>query len=936
MLRKERIFTMLEELAETCPKDESGIPLGVSAGEVSLRLSLLRNNCSADLKQLQREGRVICIEGRPTLYLPKQWLEMQFPGETTLLASSYDCVSDYISAMTTFRFSGRKITHDEVFESAMGSQQSLRTAMDRAKMALQYPPDGMHVLLLGQTGVGKSTFAKAMYSYAVENGYIEKGSTFSAFNCAEYANNPEILLDHLFGHVKGAFTGALRDKPGLVEYTDGGILFLDEVHRLPPEGQEMLFHLLDYGEYRRLGESDAFRKSRIRLFAATTEAPESSLLSTFLRRIPMVIRLPALRDWSIHDRHELIFRLLLGEAKETGRSLRLTAEALDFLLRTQFFANIGGLKNTLKIACANAFLHEEKSHEITITRQHISLSQGDSLYLDKSLVDTLQDLVVEPTSTLMKGIWNPHDSSLVDTLSKLQASLRDLSFSSLEIMDALGREVHRRMAKRCGTHFANDLRAYVGVHFYDVVQKIWLELDHVLSDQVSPSSWPRIVLYLYGEVHRTFTHLAVDMPIWVKIVMNELPDRYQVATLFLTHLNQQLNISFSSETIAVVTLLLQDDTTKDGHRVQIIVALFGDGIASKIVDVAVRLAGGEEAISVLEIPVQFDESWLESACDAVVSRKDHDMGVLILTDVPAIIVWNDKKLRDQTAHVVRIVFRPDLIMIVRALYLVQSGSQTIDQMAAWLQSSVSNYSTVPIVNKLRIVWACSLTGRGTASAISRLIEQALPETMRQGVKVMSRELGAGREIILDEEEQPVAIVGSVRPARIGVPFFAVEELLDDAGMQRFLEVVGFAGYAQPFFMKQTGPVEHTSESIDILRDHVKKILERDLIFLNPAIVMSAVNDMMTYLHDDLMLTFSSEWEARFCLHMAYAMERVIKKETVVYPYLQRIQRIFSSQWVQLLGLSKIIERYLGFQPNDHEIAYLFEMIFPERALEMFQ
>ncbi len=936
MLRKERIFTMLEELTETCPKDESGIPLGVSAGDISLRLSLLRNNCSADLKQLQREGRVICIEGRPTLYLPKQWLERQFPGDMTLLASSYESLSDYRQAMMTHRFFGRKIIQDEVFESAMGSQQSLQAAMDRAKMALQYPPHGMHVLLLGQTGVGKSTFARAMYSYAVENGYIESGAVFSAFNCAEYSNNPEILLDHLFGHVKGAFTGALRDKPGLVEYTNGGILFLDEVHRLPPEGQEILFHLLDYGEYRRLGESDSFRKSRIRLFAATTEMPESSLLSTFLRRIPMIIRLPALRDWSIHDRHELIFRLLLGEAKETERSLCLTAEALDYLLRTQFFANIGGLKNTLKLACANAFLHGAKNHEVTITRQHISLSQGDSLYVDKSLVDTLQDLVVEPTTTLMKGIWNPHDSSLVDNLSKLQASLRDLSFSSSEIMDALGREVHRRMAKHCGTNVANDLRAYVGVNFYDIVQKTWAELDHLLSDRVAQSSWPSVVLFLYGEVHRTFTHHAADMPVWVKTVMDELPDFYQVAAMLLKHLHQQLNISLSSETIGVVTLLLQDDTTQVGNRVHVFVALFGDGIASNMVDVAVRLAGGEDTVSVLEIPLQFDESWLQSACDAVVSRTDHDVGILILTDVPAIIAWNDKQHKVHVSHAVRIVFRPDLFTILRALYIVQSGSQTIDQMTSWLQGSLSNHATVANTNTVRVVWACSLTGRGTASAISRLIEQALPETMREGVTVIARELGGGRELIMDQKEQPVAIVGSVRPSFPGVPFFAVEELLDDTGMQRFLEVVGFAGYAQPYFMKQPESVEHASESLDILRDHVKKILERDLIYLNPAIVMTAVKDMMAYLHDDLTLTFSSQWEARFCLHMAYAMERIIKKETVVYPYLQRIQRIFSTQWIQLLGISEITERYLGIRPNDHEIAYLFEMIFPERALEMFQ
>ena len=66
----------------------------------------------------------------------------------------------------------------------------------------------------------------------------------------------------MFGHVKGAFTGADTDKIGLVEKANGGILFLDEVHRLPPDGQEMLFYLMDKGEYNRLGDGSK-RKSNV-------------------------------------------------------------------------------------------------------------------------------------------------------------------------------------------------------------------------------------------------------------------------------------------------------------------------------------------------------------------------------------------------------------------------------------------------------------------------------------------------------------------------------------------------------------------------------------------------------------------------------------------------------------------------------------------------
>ena len=86
-----------------------------------------------------------------------------------------------------------------------------------------------------------------------------------------------------------------------MEKAQNGVLFLDEIHRLPPEGQEMLFMLLDKGEYRKLGANETSKDARVLIIAATTENLESSLLQTFLRRIPMTITMPSLEDRSIDN-----------------------------------------------------------------------------------------------------------------------------------------------------------------------------------------------------------------------------------------------------------------------------------------------------------------------------------------------------------------------------------------------------------------------------------------------------------------------------------------------------------------------------------------------------------------------------------------------------------------------------------------------------------
>lgn len=105
---------------------------------------------------------------------------------------------------------------------------------------------------MGGSGVGKSELAECMYEFSVLSGVKSKDAPFIVFNCADYAENPNLLIAQLFGVIKGAYTGANSDKEGLVEKANGGILFLDEIHRLPSEGQEILFYLIDKGKYRRL------------------------------------------------------------------------------------------------------------------------------------------------------------------------------------------------------------------------------------------------------------------------------------------------------------------------------------------------------------------------------------------------------------------------------------------------------------------------------------------------------------------------------------------------------------------------------------------------------------------------------------------------------------------------------------------------------------
>ena len=139
------------------------------------------------------------------------------------------------------------------FANVIGFDGSLADAIKKLKAAILYPPNGLNILLTGESGVGKTLIAEQLHQfYQVK---MNQEVPFIYFNCAEYFNNPELLTSHLFGYKK-----AVSLVPSMTKRFSGvgrwRFLFLDEVHRLTSEGQEKLFTVLDKGYFTRMGEAE--------------------------------------------------------------------------------------------------------------------------------------------------------------------------------------------------------------------------------------------------------------------------------------------------------------------------------------------------------------------------------------------------------------------------------------------------------------------------------------------------------------------------------------------------------------------------------------------------------------------------------------------------------------------------------------------------------
>lgn len=245
----------------------------------------------------------------------------------------------------------------------IGNNPGLNRAID---VATQVAPTDLTVLITGESGVGKEIFPRIIHAYSVR-----KHAPYIAVNCGAI---PEGTIDsELFGHEKGAFTGAISDRKGYFEVTDGGTIFLDEVGELPLSTQARLLRVLETGEFIRVGSSKV-QKTNVRVIAATNlDIPHAVKNGKFredlyyrLNTIP--ISIPPLRERK--EDIPLLFRKFAVDFAEKYRmpAIRLTDDAIGLLQAFRWPGNIRQLKN---ITEQISIIEQERAVDAITLRKYI-------------------------------------------------------------------------------------------------------------------------------------------------------------------------------------------------------------------------------------------------------------------------------------------------------------------------------------------------------------------------------------------------------------------------------------------------------------------------------------------------------------------------------------------------------------------------------------
>ncbi len=782
MTRIDRVMELLVQ------QDKKGTD-GISAQQIALELGIHRSDASADLNKLFKQQRVDKIGVRPVLYrLKKAGASLDKPAVETETENS---------------------AVDSAFLGIVGYDGSIKAQIELAKAAIIYPPHGLHTLIVGESGVGKNLLAESMWNYA--KGYWQEKEPeeipFVQFCCADYAANEQLLLAQLFGYVKGSFTGAAEDHEGVVDRAQGGILFLDEIHRLPPAGQELLFMLIDKGVYRRLGETNKLRTSNLMIIGATSEDISSSLLMTFRRRIPVQISLPRISERPIHERVNIIVHFVRQEAARLGIPIWVAGKALETFANYNCAANIGELRNDVLLCCAKSYLE-------------YSAKAGDCLKLDtKSIPERIFALVKRRTVLDDKINRFFRDGMLIqansDPVKVAEESAHGFHIDFYKYIDrkiAQYRQIgvaEQDMAEKVGVdlekYFCSVAQVLRKSESSDIPASIIEEIVWETADELLKAATDRFGR-TYGR--NTLLALAWHMQQFKKridsgyVIYNpnleqiraNYKDAFALIAAYKEKISACLGVTVSDDEIGFMVMFLihgVEDYAK--AHIGLVIVAHGRGIGRNMAEVTNNLLG-TDCIKAYDIPLNRSNVQTIEELRQVIQETDEGLGVILLVDMGFLVTMEDT-LCQKTGIQVRIIPNVTTALALEAGRRLFTTAESLDEAVKAIYNAYDEYvmtirqrhegSEWPQKEKKEppnILLVCA-TGQGVAEKIKEILLEEIPEIKN------ARFTMAGAMVDIDQfitraGERFDLIIGSINPQVEHVPFIPVSEIFEHGGINR--------------------------------------------------------------------------------------------------------------------------------------------------------
>lgn len=796
---------------------------GVTAQSIAEIFGIKRNVASHYLNLLEKEGKLQKGTNRP--------VHFSIPTDTEKKAEECNNMIDERPAAQ------KEVS---VFSKFIGYNGSMEQVIEKCKAAVNYPVNGLTMIICGASGVGKSYLASLIHQYAVESGAVEKNAPFVVLNCADYANNSELLSSVLFGHVKGAFTGANEEKQGLLAEADGGYLFLDEVHNLSAENQEKLFLFIDSQKYRMLGDSKNWQTAKVRLLFATTEDIHSTLLATFRRRIPFEIRIPDFLERSYGERFLLVSSFFQNEAEILKKNICVDSEYFRRMLNLHEEGNIGAVKSKIKVLCAQAY-SQQREEELRITTPGKESSDSFHFYWNrpekKKWMSSYQ-IFSNITGCFVSGMNYSKIEEVLDLFlqtitRRLEENKKENNFCEIPPF--------RHYEEKCRNSINKILKSY-GYRLNE------LEIDEL---------YKMVIAVLFDE---TFFGAAFKISGYEKKKYR----KYEVMiSRILDAVLEDYNDNVREFLQTILTVWLSDKV-KVKSKINALILMHGEHSASSMASLANEMIG-DYVYEAFDMPIQVHTEELIVKVNDYVRDIETNEGLVLLVDMGSLERMYDKISRNVDGDLV-------IVNNVSTAFALELGFSLFDKADIYriTQMDMSQFNMKMqyykgLSQKPNIIVSC-ISGEGIAVEIKEILSRYVNtdeiDILTMDYSELKKQLNRGSA----EDFHNTIVVFTTTPlSSTVVPVMNVEDLVN-----------GFTNPSFPEFMLNKENVREFTN--DIIKLFTLKGVASRLRFLNPEVVMQEVDQVIRGYENYYHVQLPNFLRINLFLHTSIMIERVLVKE----------------------------------------------------------
>lgn len=796
---------------------------GVTAQSIAEIFGIKRNVASHYLNLLEKEGKLQKGTNRP--------VHFSIPTDTEKKAEECNNMIDE-----------RPVAQKEVsvFSKFIGYNGSMEQVIEKCKAAVNYPVNGLTMIICGASGVGKSYLASLIHQYAVESGAVEKNAPFVVLNCADYANNSELLSSVLFGHVKGAFTGANEEKQGLLAEADGGYLFLDEVHNLSAENQEKLFLFIDSQKYRMLGDSKNWQTAKVRLLFATTEDIHSTLLATFRRRIPFEIQIPDFLERSYGERFLLVSSFFQNEAEILKKNICVDSEYFRRMLNLHEEGNIGAVKSKIKVLCAQAY-SQQREEELRITTPGKETSDSFHFYWNrpekKKWMSSYQ-IFSNITGCFVPGMNYSKIEEVLELFlqtitRRLEENKKENNFCEIPPF--------RHYEEKCRNSINKILKSY-GYRLNE------LEIDEF---------YKMVIAVLFDE---TFFGAAFKISGYEKKKYR----KYEVMiSRILDAVLEDYNDNVREFLQTILTVWLSDKV-KVKSKINALILMHGEHSASSMASLANEMIG-DYVYEAFDMPIQVHTEDLIVKVNDYVRDIETNEGLVLLVDMGSLERMYDKISRNVDGDLV-------IVNNVSTAFALELGFSLFDKADIYriTQMDMSQFNMKMqyykgLSQKPNIIVSC-ISGEGIAVEIKEILSRYVNtdeiDILTMDYSELKKQLNRGAA----EDFHNTIVVFTTTPlSSTVVPVMNVEDLVN-----------GFTNPSFPEFMLNKENVREFTN--DIIKLFTLKGVASRLRFLNPEVVMQEVDQVIRGYENYYYVQLPNFLRINLFLHTSIMIERVLVKE----------------------------------------------------------